>query len=116
VLLDGKRGMLYASFYDKSDKALRETKKPSLMSIDAVLKTVKAQTYFTGGGVSLFKEKLLESGKAFFSDAGAVHPKAERIGELAWERIQKKKFTDPFKLEPLYLHPKDCNAVLPKKP
>ncbi len=111
VILDAKKNLLYASFYEKDENLVRESKKPALMSIEQVLKTAKKQTYFTGSGVALYKEKLLESGKSFFSEKCESFPKAQHIGMLALQLIKAKKFVDPFKLLPHYLHPKDCNVT-----
>ena len=40
---------------------------------------------------------------------------ASDVAEAALSRVYQKKFIDPFKLEPLYLHARDCNVTYPKK-
>lgn len=45
----------------------------------------------------------------------SANPKASRIAEGALDLIHRKKFINPFRLEPHYLHPRDCNVTLKHK-
>ncbi|MBI2094987.1 MAG: tRNA (adenosine(37)-N6)-threonylcarbamoyltransferase complex dimerization subunit type 1 TsaB [Candidatus Omnitrophica bacterium] len=88
VLLDAKRGNVYAGVYEKKGAFFKTLEKPRLATKDEVLKR---------------SPRVLVVG-------GAVFPRASFIAEAAWPLIQKKKFNDPFTLEPLYLRPRDCNV------
>ena len=66
-----------------------------------------------GGNFRMVRKPALLAANKFSGIAGA--PKISRIAEAALSLVRQKKFIDPFRLEPLYLHPRDCNVTLPKK-
>ena len=66
-----------------------------------------------GEKMRVIRKPALMDAKKFQGVSGT--PKASRIVEAALAMVREKKFIDPFRLEPLYLHPKDCNVTLPKK-
>ena len=90
MMMDARRSMVYASIYEKKENSNKIVLKPCLMSAEAFL--VKAK-------------------KADFFVEGAVSPKAGHIAEIAFRKWKKKEFFDPFKLEPLYIHARDCNVT-----
>jgi tRNA threonylcarbamoyladenosine biosynthesis protein TsaB len=45
----------------------------------------------------------------------SANPKASRIAEGSLELIRRKRFINPFRLEPHYLYPRDCNVTLKHK-
>jgi tRNA threonylcarbamoyladenosine biosynthesis protein TsaB len=64
---------------------------------------------FFGGGASKCKPSLASHPNAIFIDE--VHPSAEHIGALAWEKYQNNQFEDLAYFEPFYL--KDFIAKKP---
>ena len=94
MALNAKKSQVYGAVYERSGDKFKMTTKPAL-----------------------FDEKkfrlLCASRDTVALENGT--PNVSGIVEAALSRIREKKFIDPFRLEPLYLHPKDCNVTLPKK-
>lgn len=95
VMLDAKKERVYAAIYKKNASG-------SLQIIQAPILTDA-------------KSFLKKAGESAIIIGGDVFPKASDLAAIALERIQQKKFNDPFKLEPLYLHPRDCNVTKNKR-
>ena len=93
VVLDAKRGQIYAAVYRLKKGRWSALRKPALFVREDFLKSLGASV------------KILDS----------ALPDAAKIAEAALERIASKKFDDPFSLEPAYLRPKDCNVTPRKK-
>ncbi|MBI4432833.1 MAG: tRNA (adenosine(37)-N6)-threonylcarbamoyltransferase complex dimerization subunit type 1 TsaB [Candidatus Omnitrophica bacterium] len=88
VMRDARKGMVYGASYDIGEK-FKEIIKPGLFSREDFLKQV--------GSVEWVPEDTF--------------PSAASIGKIALDLIRNKKFIPPEKLEPLYLHPRDCNVT-----
>ncbi len=95
VMLDAKKGKVYAALYKKiTPRTLETIQVPMLTQEGDFLKRA-------GRSAVIIKENIF--------------PNASDLAILAMQRIKEKKFIDPFKLEPLYLHPRDCNVTKKKK-
>ena len=70
----------------------------------------KNRIVFLGDGLlnyhEYFKERLKD--KVEFSSPEYWYPKASNLLFLAEDKLKKGKLTDPYKLVPLYLYPKEC--------
>ncbi len=110
----GKKVVGISSLEAVAREALGGTDGKVSVALDARRSQVYGAVYEKRGSVlkELRKPAIHDAGK--FSGVSG-EPKASRIAEAAFERAKKKRFVDPFRLEPLYLHPKDCNVTLPKK-
>ena len=94
VALDARKGQVYGAMYERIGDRFKMTMKPSLLD-----------------------EKKFRA-RCAKADVTARENEVSSISGLAegaLSRIRGKKFIDAFRLEPLYLHPKDCNVTLPKK-
>ncbi len=89
ALVDAKKSQVYAAVYQRKNKRWKTLRKPGLFLREDVLKSLKKET------------QVLEQ----------TVPDACAIAEAALERIREGKFDDPLTLEPLYIHPKDCNVA-----
>ncbi len=115
VLLDARKGKVYAALYEKNEETFKVIDAPRLIKIEDFLKKIKKPAYFTGGAVPIYREKLEQGLKSHFhweEPSQTLFPKARDMAEAAFRFIRQKKFIDPFKLEPLYLHPRDCNVMV----
>ncbi len=111
TLLDARRGLLYAAQYQFSEKGLKVVRAPFLGDAAKVMKVLK-------GGIAVAEERIpdeLLAGKGFKEVIRLNGPGADLIAEAARKRVTDKRFDDAFRLEPLYLHPRDCNVTLPGK-
>lgn len=114
VTLDAKKGKIYAALYNSASQKLRAVKKPALLKIEEFLAEIKTPTLFLGDGAVLYREKITGIKKApcrILEDRAYLFPKASNVARVALRLIKEKKFTDPFNLEPVYLHPRDCNVT-----
>ena len=113
VIMDAKKGKIYSALYEKRRGRWRVVQKPALRKWGAVLAAVERPTWFVGDAVPIYREAIERKKKRCQAadDRRFYYPKASVIGQLALARIRKKMFADPFGLEPLYLHPRDCNVT-----
>lgn len=115
VIMDAKKNRIYSALYEKRGSRWATLQKPSLRELNGVTAAVKKPTCFVGDAVPFYREAIERKKKLCraVEDSRFYYPRASVVGQLAWVRIKKKKFTDPFRLEPLYLHPRDCNVTPP---
>jgi tRNA threonylcarbamoyladenosine biosynthesis protein TsaB len=111
---DAKKEKLYAAIFERRKGKLELLAKPFLTGIDEVLKQIKKPAIFLGESALPYRGKI-ENFKKFacrvLDEKETRHPKAQGVARLALERAGHKKFSDPFGLEPFYVHPRDCNVV-----
>lgn len=88
VLVDAKKSQVYAAVYERKAGCFKVVRKPALAIREDFLKRL-------GKGVEALE---------------FLPPSATGLAEAAGERIREKKWDEPLSLEPLYLHPKDCNV------
>ena len=91
MTLNARKDKLYAAVYEKKKGILKVVQAPVLVKRDDFLKTLDGSALILG-------------------EKEPVYPKATAIAAIAACLIREKKFTDPFRLEPEYLHPRDCNV------
>ncbi len=119
VMLDAKKDKIYAAIYrvgTNGHAPSKLIKKPTLVGVHAFLSTIKKPVSFVGDGAVIHRDKILNLGKNIgMIVEEKVFPKASNVVKAAMPLIKKKKFTDPFKLDPLYLHPRTCNVVIKAK-
>jgi len=109
VALDAKRGMVYCCAYKKKAGALRRQADYKLLRIDDFLKRFDLSAVILGDAIDLYKDKMLKSlRKAIFLESDYWFPAAANLMSLALEKVKNKDFTDTFKVEPIYLYPKEC--------
>ena len=91
VALDAKRGLHYAAVYTLTDGAARAEKKPCLVKWEDFRRKLPRATH------------VLESPETT----------AEGVARAVQGRLKTRRFDDPYALEPLYLHPRDCHVHIP---
>ena len=114
VILDAKKGKLYAALYENRNGKLRVTKKPALANADTFFREIKKPTVFVGDGIGLYRDRIQGIKRPpcrMVEEKEAQHPKASHIAQAAFRMIKEKKFANPFDLEPMYLHARTCNVV-----
>ena len=92
VAVDARRGRIYAALYEKKAGKLIERIAPRLTTPEEFFKRA-------GGPVPVIDRPLV---------------RASSIARAAYEYAKRKCFSTPDTLEPLYLHPKDCNVTKKK--
>ncbi len=102
VMLDARKSKAYTGAYELKNGRVHVVVKPAL-KLDSesalfIKKGFKVVGDLTG---------LLRSGEEF-------RPNARFIAEAGHDLAKQKKFTSPDKLDPEYLHPRDCNVTIKK--
>jgi len=111
VLIDAKQNKVYARTYKFINKRLEFNRKVLLLSIDELLKKIKVATIFSGDGLKVYKDKIMEELKdASFAPDPFWLPKAAIIGKLGYKRLKAGKKDNVLKLSPLYIYPKECQV------
>lgn len=111
VVLDARRGEFYAALAERG-KAARP---PFLTTPEALVRSVKKPVLVAGAAAALCRAEAERAGNANLSfHEGETLPDAGEIAAIALERASAGRFDDPFRLEPLYLRPRDCNVTKPR--
>lgn len=116
VLMDARKGKVYAALYRIRAEKMKTVIKPLLTTVEDFLKRLGPEVRFTGNDPA-FLEKVLPSGaENVYVDGSAPTGglSAFTIALAALDKIARKEFVGPEKLEPLYLHPRDCNVTIKK--
>ena len=114
-LIDAKKNKVYASFYKKTKSNnlnFPELKKASqYMLIDPtnLVKMIKEPTLLFGDAIKLYEDIFKKNPNVRISKKEWL-PKAEVVGRLGLEKAKKRKFANPDKLVPMYLHSKYCQV------
>ena len=118
VLVDARRGKVYAAIYDQ---ALTLKTEYMLTTLDEVLKLVKGRTLFVGDGITLYQKAIEEAYAKFsvmqsnrcqavFADEKYWLPQAKQLSVLASQKLGAKQWDDAATLVPIYLYPQDCQV------
>ncbi|MDD4907871.1 MAG: tRNA (adenosine(37)-N6)-threonylcarbamoyltransferase complex dimerization subunit type 1 TsaB [Candidatus Omnitrophica bacterium] len=108
-VVDAKRGLIYYSLY-RAKPSLKRLISYRLGSPDEMLKAkLKAPCVFLGDGLKLYKDDISAGVRgAEFLDGEFSYPRPGNIIALARKRVETKQTVSSFKLEAIYLYPKEC--------
>lgn len=107
--VDAKRGLIYSCIYEVHKDKLRKKTPYLLTTTEDLIKKIPDNAAICGDAVPLLKDRLLKLVKHItFMEYDYWYPKPHNIIALSLEMIKQGKVTDSFKLEPIYLYPKEC--------
>ncbi|MBL7157317.1 MAG: tRNA (adenosine(37)-N6)-threonylcarbamoyltransferase complex dimerization subunit type 1 TsaB [Candidatus Omnitrophica bacterium] len=112
-LLDAKKKKVYACLFD-GKRGLRRLTDYMLLDIDSLLKKIKKPTLVFGDAVKLYKDSLEKNPYVNISTKN-WYPRAEVVAALGLTKAKQRKFTNPDRLAPMYLHSKYCQ-ITPRLP
>ena len=107
-LLDAKKKKVYACLFD-GNRGLRRLTDYMLLDIDSLLKKIKKPTLVFGDAVKLYKDSLEKNPYVNVSTKN-WYPQAKVVAMLGLTKAKQRKFTNPDKLAPMYLHSKYCQV------
>ena len=118
VIVDARRGKVYAAIYDKMLKPKTDY---LLTTMDDLLSKVHGTTLFVGDGLSLYKGQIEEAYRIHAKDkvSGCQplfifkkfwYPQAKELAKLAFIRIKNGRYDNPERIVPIYLYPQDCQV------
>lgn len=106
--IDARKGKVYTCLYKNLNGRTQKLTDYLLVKADEFLGTLKEEVLFFGDGLDKYRDELDSCGLARYNKKIDWYPKAMDIGRIG---IEMKKFTDAEDVEPLYLHPKECNVI-----
>jgi len=109
-LLDAHKGKVYSCIYGLGGGEPERTTEYMLITADDLLARLKEKVVFFGGAVSIYKDQLDKHPLAGYDEMIDWYPRASEIGRLGIARSASGT-DDPEALDPLYLHPKECNIT-----
>lgn len=105
VLLDARRGQVYAARYDMADGELERTSVFQASAIEDIISEVHEPVVFAGSGAEAYRSKLYESlgDNAHFLPPGVARLHASSIVCMGTHALQQGEHASLYDLEPLYL-------------
>ncbi|MBF0485312.1 MAG: tRNA (adenosine(37)-N6)-threonylcarbamoyltransferase complex dimerization subunit type 1 TsaB [Candidatus Omnitrophica bacterium] len=115
VIVDARRNLLYSCLYEKKDTELTRWSEYLLKPLADIFHALEGEIIFTGDGVSLYRDVIIETSKAsngrftaFFENEKHWLPQARELAHLGARRLLKGDFDKIETLAPMYLYPEDC--------
>ncbi|MFQ5411342.1 MAG: tRNA (adenosine(37)-N6)-threonylcarbamoyltransferase complex dimerization subunit type 1 TsaB [Phycisphaerae bacterium] len=102
VLLDAKRGQVFASIYRHDGGAYRRMMDPTLIEPTRLLADAPSPVSVVGEGIDYHAEAVRDSGAGVL-DRVLWRPKAANVHRLGWGMALRGEFTQPSELTPFYL-------------
>lgn len=118
-LVDAKRSLVYGSCYQYQKGALKRLMPYSLLTprdfLNKAKKCISNKKFnnilIFGDGLNLIKDRAHLGMKGVkILDKDYWYPRPGSILNLGVDRIREKKLDNVFKIEPIYLYPKDCQV------
>lgn len=107
--VDAKRNLIYSCIYRNSQGSLKRISPYMLLSIEGFLKKAKLGSIIFGDAVNLYKERILKNVKGVtILDKDYWYPNGHNLIYSALEQLKRKKISNAFDIEPIYLYPKEC--------
>ena len=113
-VIDAKKNMVYSCIYHKRLSKLHRLSGDMLISTEYLLKKIKKECILFGNAVLLYEDELRKN-KFVKISKDDWHPKAETLARIGLMEAKKKRFVNPDKLVPLYLHSQYCQIKGRKK-
>lgn len=112
--IDAKRGLVYSCVYKYKAGRLVKLTSYSLLKKNDFYRNIKSQSVMLGDALNLYQEDIKNSiGEVSFLDKDCWYPKAHNIIALALRKIGQGKPRDNYKINPIYLYPKECQIRKP---
>jgi len=110
-LIDARRNLLFAALYEAGLNKLRRISPYLLIDIEELLKRIEpgVSVTFLGDGISLYRKKLKKRLKnVIILNEDYWYPRPSNLIKLAGNFIGRGRFSNPQRLRPIYLYPKEC--------
>ena len=107
--LDAHKGKVYSCMYGPCGPGRTRKSDYLLVTAEELLGGLEGEVFFLGDGVEKYKKELDGNKLARYDGGLDWYPRASRIALLGIEKAEKG-FDDPETIEPLYLHPKECDV------
>lgn len=111
-VIDAKRGLFYASCFQRSKAGLKRVKPYMLLDKKSLLKYIKPGSVLLGDGVNICQDDIrARINRVTILEKDYWYPQPSKLIDLALARIKRKELTDCFSVKPIYLYPKECQIT-----
>ncbi|HRZ14218.1 MAG TPA: tRNA (adenosine(37)-N6)-threonylcarbamoyltransferase complex dimerization subunit type 1 TsaB [Candidatus Omnitrophota bacterium] len=116
-VMDAKRSMVYTAAYTSAAGRIRRRSPYRLVPVDDFARAFSRKIYpreknriiIMGDGIPLVRDKLCgRMSDAFLADKDFWYPYPQALLELAQQARDRGQTTDAFRVQPVYLYPKEC--------
>ncbi len=108
ILFDAKKKLFYTAIYTKEFKKVKKKLKESLKSFESLKKILRPGDAILGDGVKLLGKDFDKRFEILDEEFSYVKPQV--LMKECLEKFKKRKFLKIENLNPLYLHPLECQA------
>ena len=114
-IIEARRGEVYAAFFRRKGRQVRETVPAMAVTPDVLCTLVQERTLFLGSGVQSYGELLASrlGDRAVCRDLGSEFALAANVARLGFARLASAAPDDGYRLTPIYIRPAD--ARLPRR-
>jgi tRNA threonylcarbamoyladenosine biosynthesis protein TsaB len=110
-VLDARKGKIYSAVYERTGKNIRRISDYLLVTADDFVNGLDEKVRVYGDGVGVYSDIFEGSALVEVCPDMDWYPRAVDIGILGYNIYRKRNFADdPAKLDPMYLHSRDCNV------
>jgi tRNA threonylcarbamoyladenosine biosynthesis protein TsaB len=102
IVLDAKRGQIFAARFERTEPGWAEREAAHLDTLAAMLTRAPRPVHLLGEGLP-YHDKEIADPSVIITVAESWRGRAGIVAELGWEMAQQGKFADPLRLTPLYV-------------
>lgn len=112
--IDAKRGLIYSCAYKYKVGKLIKVAPYLLLNKNDFYRSIKPLSLILGDALNLYRDDIRSNfGEVSFLDKDSWYPKAHNVITLALKKIRQGKSSDNYKINPIYLYPKECQIRKP---
>ncbi|HET6515243.1 MAG TPA: tRNA (adenosine(37)-N6)-threonylcarbamoyltransferase complex dimerization subunit type 1 TsaB [Thermodesulfovibrionales bacterium] len=114
VMLDARKGEVYAAVFLWKDRDFERVMEARSIKVDELADILKGPVVFAGEGAVIYRESLegLAHAQPIFAPPQWSVPSPSNIAYLAMKKAQKREFSDPLGLTPLYVRKSEAEVKL----
>jgi tRNA threonylcarbamoyladenosine biosynthesis protein TsaB len=114
VILDAKRGQVFAAVYEHAGEGYRRIVEPQMIEPGRLLADGPQPIVVTGEGIDYHRQAIDASG-AEVIDSALWPPRAANVHHLGWGLARAGRFTPPHELLPFYLRRPEAEELWEKR-
>lgn len=123
-IIDAKRNLIYTAIYRINGKLVKRISPYMLLSQEELILKIKNKLgisqknnmFVFGDAVSLYKEAIAKNiPRIEFLEKDHWYPVPFNLIKLGKKKVEDEDFEDAFKVQPIYLYPKECQIRVKSK-
>lgn len=117
VMLDARRGEVYAAVFDCRNGALVTLMEATSVALESLFKNSDSPILLAGEGAQIYRERLISilGEKALFGPVEKMVPSPVTVAALGIEKALRGQYTDPAAAEPFYVRKSEAEVKWSEK-